>query len=287
MLEAEIREDAAAEKVYERTQAYEEAHIGGASLAEAAKAAEATVVTLPAINEQGRTQEGQPVEGLTPQVLETAFELADGGESDLAELAEGQYFAVKVERIIPAALPPLDEVRPVLVRAWMQREMVRRLEAKADELAELVRGGQTLEAAARTIGARVTRATSLSRATAQQTEQLSQDMLIKAFSAEPDEVFTARAVEFAVAVAKLEAVRPGDTAEIAAAVEDGRGQASMALFRDLAEAASLAARDKVRVRIDENRARAVLGLQPREEDEADAAEAPATKAPAKTPEPKA
>ncbi len=287
MLEAEIREDAAAEKVYERTQAYEEAHIGGASLAEAVKAAEATVITLPAVSEQGRTPEGQPVEGLTPQVLETAFELADGGESDLAELAEGQYFAVKVERIIPAALPPLDEVRPVLVRAWMQREMVRRLEAKADELAELVRGGQTLEAAAGSIGARVTRATSLSRATAQQTEQLSEDMLVKAFSAEPDEVFTARAVEFAVVVAKLEAVRPGATAEIAAAVEDGRGQASMALFRDLAEAASLAARDKVRVRIDENRARAVLGLQPREEDEADAAKAPDPKAPAKAPEPKA
>lgn len=286
MLEAEIREDAAAEKVYERTQAYEEAHIGGASLAEAAKAAEATVVTLPAISEQGRTPEGQPVDGLTPQVLETAFDLAEGGESDLSELAEGQYFAVKVERIIPAALPPLDEVRPVLVRAWMQREMVRRLEAKADELAELVRGGQTLEAAAGTIGARVTRATSLSRATAQQTEQLSQDMLVKAFAAEPDEVFTARAVEFAVAVAKLEAVRPGDTAEIAAAVEDGRGQASMALFRDLAEAASLAARDKIRVRIDENRARAVLGLQPRDEDEADSADAPAAKAPAKAPEPK-
>ena len=61
----------------------------------------------------------------------------------------------------------------------------------------------------------------------------------------------------------------------------------MALFRDLAEAASLAARDKVRVRIDENRARAVLGLQPREEDEADAAKAPDPKAPAKAPEPKA
>lgn len=289
MLEAEIREDAAAEKVYERTQAYEEAHIGGASLAEAAKAAEATVITLPAVSEQGRTPEGQPVEGLTPQVLETAFDLADGGESDLAELAEGQYFAVKVERIIPAALPPLDQVRPVLVRAWMQREMVRRLEAKADELAELVRGGQTLEAAAGSIGARVTRATSLSRATAQQTEQLSEDMLVKAFSAETDEVFTARAVEFAVVVAKLEAVRPGDTAEIAAAVEDGRGQASMALFRDIAEAASLAARDKIRVRIDENRARAVLGLQPRDEDEdeAGAASAPEPKAPAKAPEPKA
>ena len=48
----------------------------------------------------------------------------------------------------------------------------------------------------------------------------------------------------------------------------------MAIFRDMAEASSLAARDKVKVRVDEARARAVLGLDP---------EVPAPKAAAKTP----
>ncbi|MDP3490078.1 MAG: SurA N-terminal domain-containing protein [Phenylobacterium sp.] len=274
MLEAEIRRDQAAEKVYERTQAYEEAHIGGASLAEAAQAAGATVITLPAVSQQGRNQEGQPVQGVTPQLLEAAFALAEGSESDLTELTEGEYFAVRAERVIPAALPPLDDVRPLLTQVWMQREMVQRLEAKATEVAERVRGGQTLEAAATSVGARVTRATGLSRTTARPGEQLSEDALVRAFGAAPQEVFTARDVTLGMIVGKLEAVRPGATAQVAQAVEDGRGQASMALFRDMAEASSLAARDKVKVRTSEARARAALGLEP---------EAPASKAAPKAP----
>ncbi|MDO8901580.1 MAG: SurA N-terminal domain-containing protein [Phenylobacterium sp.] len=283
MLEAEIRRDQAAEKVYERTQAYEEAHVGGATLAEAAQAAGATVITLPAVSEQGRDQEGQPVQGLTPRILETAFALAEGTESDLTELTEGQYFAVRAERVIAPALPALDEVRPLLTQVWMQREMLRRLEAKAAELAELVRGGQTLEAAANTIGARVTRATGLSRTTARPGERLSEDALAQAFGAEPQAVFTARDVSFGMVVGKLEAVRPGDVTQVAQAVEAGRGQASMALFRDMAEASSLAARDKVKVRTDENRARAALGLEPLAPaaKTAPAPKAPATKEPAK------
>ncbi|MDP3382965.1 MAG: hypothetical protein Q8S47_06540, partial [Phenylobacterium sp.] len=59
------------------------------------------------------------------------------------------------------------------------------------------------------------------------------------------------------------------------------GQASMALFRDMAEASSLAARDKVKVRVDEGRARAVLGLDPEVPAPKAAAGAPAAKEAAK------
>lgn len=278
LLENEIRRDAAAEKVYERTQAYEEAHLGGATLAEAAEAADATVITLPAVSQEGRGQDGAPVEGVSPQILETAFELSEGAESDLAELAEGQYFAVRVERVIPAALPPLDEVRPLLTRAWMQREMVRRLEAKADELAARVRGGETMEAVARSIGARVTRATGLTRANAQESGRLSNDALVTAFGAEAEEVFRARDVQFGMIVGRLEDIRPGDPQAAAAGIEASRPELTMALFRDMAEAASLAARERINVRVDEARARAALGLEPEPPE-------PAGKAPAKNAEP--
>ena len=280
MLEAEIRRDQAAEKVYERTQAYEEAHIGGATLAEAAQAAGATVITLPAVSEQGRDQEGQPVQGVTPKILETAFDLSEGADSDLTELSEGEYFAVRAERVIPAALPDLDEVRPVLTQVWMQQEMLSRLEAKAEELAEAVRGGQTLEAAASTLGVRVTRATGLSRATAQPNGRLSEDVLVNAFGVAPQEVFSARDVRFGMIVGKVEAVRAGDVAQMAQAVEEGRGQASMALFRDMSAASRLAAREKIKVRIDEARARAVLGLDPEVPASKAEGNAPATKEPA-------
>lgn len=280
LLEAEIRRDAAAEKVYERTQTYEEAHIGGASLAEAAEAADASVVTLPAVSAQGQGQDGAPVQGVSPQILEAAFDLAEGGESDLAELSPGEYFAVRVDRVIPASLPPLDEVRAPLTRAWMQREMLRRLEAKADELAEKIRSGESIESVAGSIGARVTRASSLTRANAQEGGRLSDDALVTAFGASVDEVFRARDIQFGLIVGRLEAIRPGDPKTAAAQVEAARPQLTMAMFRDMAEAATLAARDKVKVRIDAARARAAIGLDPEPA-------APAAKAPAKSAEPEA
>ena len=67
---------------------------------------------------------------------------------------------------------------------------------------------------------------------------------------------------------------------VAAQVEAARPQLTMAMFRDMAEAATLAARDKVKVRIDAARARAAIGLDPEPA-------APAAKAPAKSAEPEA
>ncbi|MFN3572634.1 MAG: peptidyl-prolyl cis-trans isomerase [Phenylobacterium sp.] len=283
MLEAEIRQDAAAEKVYERTQAYEDAHLGGASLTEAAQTAGVPVLTLGPVTESGRDEEGRPVEGVSPQILEAAFDLAEGAESDLAELQRGEYFAVKVERITPPALPPLEEVKADLTRFWMQREIIRRLEAKGDELAARVREGESLEAVASSIGARVTRAAALDRATAQENGQLSDDALMKTFGAKVGEVFRARDVQLGMIVGKLDAIRPGDVEAVAQATEQGRPQMAMSLFRDLAASASAAAREEVKVRINEERARAELGLDPEvpESGESEpAAKAPAAKAPA-------
>src|SRR5215218_2574339 len=92
---------------------------------------------------------------MPPKILETAFGLPAGGESELNDLGDGAYFAVKVDRIQPARVPPLDEIRPIVTRAWMQREVVRALEGKANALAERVRKGETLEAAAAASGASV------------------------------------------------------------------------------------------------------------------------------------
>jgi peptidyl-prolyl cis-trans isomerase D len=59
------------------------------------------VLTTAPIAAQGVDQTGQPVPGLTPDALKTAFELSSGGESELIEAGKGEYFAVKVEKVIP------------------------------------------------------------------------------------------------------------------------------------------------------------------------------------------
>lgn len=53
-----------------------------------------------------------------------------------------------VDRVIPASVRPLAEVRTELVQAWIQRERVRRLREVGETITAAVNGGQTLAQAA-------------------------------------------------------------------------------------------------------------------------------------------
>ena len=262
-LEAELRKDAAAQKVYDISQAYDDAHAGGASLPEAAQKAGAPVVTIGPVTEQGQGQNGQPVPGVTPQMLKTAFALAPGTDSEIEDAGQGEFYAVRVDKVIPKALPPLAEVKPQLVRVWMLREMTKRLQAKADELAARVKKGESLEAVAGSVGQRVVRVTGLDRQNAGQNKTLSQDALQKAFAAPKGEVFTAENGQaFGLVVGKLEGVHAPSGPTLARATEDMRPQVTMALFRELGVDARRYARTELKVKVNPAQARAALGLEP-------------------------
>jgi peptidyl-prolyl cis-trans isomerase D len=230
-------------------------------LPEAAKTAGAPVVTIGPITKDGRTAQGQQLQ-LPPEVMTAAFQLPAGGESELMDVGQGEYFAVRVEKIQPAALPPLAEVKSQLTNVWMSREIVKRMQARADQFAERLKKGESLEAVAAAAGAKVGHATNLDRATAGQNTALSRDALVKAFGAGPGEVFTAQATQFALIVGKLEAVRPPEPASIARMVEDARPQLTLNMFQEIGESARQAARKEVKVKVNPNRARAALGLEP-------------------------
>jgi peptidyl-prolyl cis-trans isomerase D len=110
------------------------------------------VMTTAPITAQGADETGRPLPGLTPDVLKTAFALSSGGESELIEIGKGEYYAVKVEKVIPAALPPLDSIKPQLTQVWLQNEMGKRMQAKADALAARVKKGESLDAVAASAG---------------------------------------------------------------------------------------------------------------------------------------
>jgi peptidyl-prolyl cis-trans isomerase D len=275
-LEAEIRKDAAAEKVYALTQAYDDAHQGGSSLADSAQKAGVPAVTIGPLTKTGRDLQGQPVPGLTQKLVEAAFTLPAGGESEVEDAGGGEYFAVRVEKIVPPSMPPLAEIRPQLTQVWTMREIAKRMQARAETLAERVRKGESLDAVAASAAASVTHVPGVSRRNAAQTPGVSQDILGKAFGAKPGEVFTAENSHFGFVVGKLEAVHAGEGPTLARMTEDMRPQMSVALARELAETAQFAARRKVKVVIDANRARTALGLEP-----LDAGKGPAAKPGAK------
>lgn len=261
-LEAEMRKDAAAQKVYALTQAYDDAHDKGANLTEAAKKAGVPTFTVGPVTKDGRDQQGQPVPGLNQKVLDTAFGLPAGGESEVVEAGEGEYFAVHVDKIIPPAMPPLAAIKPQLTQAYMMREVGKAMQDKADALAARVRKGESLQAVAASAGAKLTRVEGVDRRSGQQNPQMSPEILGATFGGKVGDVFTARGRGFEMVVGKVEADHVGDTAKLAALTDQVRPQMTETVFREIGESAQAAARSRVKVKIDYNRARAAIGLPP-------------------------
>ena len=202
-------EDARA-RVFERVEAYERARSEGRSLQQAIQEVGARIVQLPPFTQDGRLPDGQPLNA-PPQILENAYALAEGAESDVVDAGEGQYFVVRLDDITPAALPALADIREPLAQRWIQRENGRRLSALADRLAARVRGGEDIAAVATSAGATLnTRAGVQQNAEAQ--ADLGDGVLQGLFGQGRNQVFTGPASETSFVVGRVDAIRAADAA---------------------------------------------------------------------------
>jgi peptidyl-prolyl cis-trans isomerase D len=261
MLEAEARKNAAAEKAYALSQAYDEAHQAGSSLPDAAQKAGVPTTTIGPVTQQGMTLQGQPTAGVPPQLLEIAFGLPSGGESDLTDAGDGEYFAVRVEKVIPSALPALAEVRPQLAQAWMLRETASRMEARANELSARVNKGESMDAVAQSAGLRVVRVSQVSRQNAGQMG-FGGEIAGRAFNAKPGETFVSPTPQFGYAVGVVSNVKMETSPIVAMIAQQQRRQMAQTMFQEISEAAQQYARTSMKTKTDINRARAAIGLEP-------------------------
>jgi peptidyl-prolyl cis-trans isomerase D len=261
-IEAQARDDLAKRKIYESVQKYDDAHSTGATLAEAAKAAGASTAQFGPVSAQGADMKGQPIPALTPKLLKEAFGLAQGGETDLEDDGAGEYFAVHVDKIIPPAVPPLDDIRQPLTNYWMSMEMVKRLNAKADELSGKIRKGETLEAAAAEVGAQVGHAVAVTRVAMMQNKSLGQELGAKLFMAKAGDIVTGQTSQIPVMVARIDSINPANTDEAARMVVAQRNRGSMQMFNDLGQLARNTAKAVIKPTYDLDRARTAMGVSP-------------------------
>ena len=164
----ELRAEDARAAVYSRVEAYEKARQDGKTLDVAVREIGARIIQVPAIREDGKLRNGQPINpALPPQLVQAMATLGKGAESEVIDMGQGQYFVVRVNEVIPAALPPLDGIRGPLAQQWVLRENVRLLTTRANALAARVRGGEDIAAVAASAGASIQTATGLTRQSAQ------------------------------------------------------------------------------------------------------------------------
>ncbi len=258
-LEQQVRTDAAGQKVYDQVQKYEDAHGGGANLADSAKTAGGAVTPVGPITAQGGDINGAQPQGLSQKLLTEAFKLPQGGETDMVNEGSGEYFAVRVEKVIPPSVPTLDEVKPRLIQAYVIDEITKRLQAKADEAMARVKKGETMEAVGASMNAQVQKAASISRAALSQNRTLGQEAAAKIFTAKAGDVFSALTAQ-AMMVARLDSIQPPAPMQAAAMILQSERPLSQQLFEDMSQLMRNQAVAKVKPTTDAGRAREALGL---------------------------
>lgn len=261
-LEEQLKRDAAQKKVYETVEAYEKAREGGAGVVDAAKAVGATVIASGAVAQDGRLATGQIAPGASPRLIEQAFSMAAGEESDVEDEGNGEYYAMRIDRVVPAAMPSLDSVREPVTNAFIAREQRKALQAKADELAARVRKGESLEAVAATVGASVDHAVGVDRqAASQQVQALGQELLQGVFNGKKgDVIVTAAGGAPGFVVTRVDGVQTGALEQMAPVAEMSRQRIRSELLNDMFGQTQVSARAQLKPKVDLKRAAQALGV---------------------------
>lgn len=168
-VEGEIRKNLAlsrARDAMETTRdAIEDQRAGAKPLADIATERGLKLVTVKAVDPQGKGPDGQRVADIPdPETtLPALFRAEIGGDNEPLRTKSGGYVWYDVTGIDAAHDKPLDEVRDGVKAGWTAAEIAKRLQAKGRELVEKLNGGATIEAVAQEVGVNTQEAQDLAR----------------------------------------------------------------------------------------------------------------------------
>ncbi len=257
---AEVREalarDVAREKALDGlvglANRFEDALGGGASIEEAAAGVGARLLKVAAMDSRGNGPDGKPVSGAgLPAVdllAQVAFATGEKSESPLTEMGDAGYFALRVDQATPPALKALETVRAEVVALWGTQKRAEKSKAIADALAQDVKGGQALKAAAE---ARKLNATQIPPVGRDGGKAISPAAAQALFAlAAPGEIATAREPE-GYRVLRLVSMQAADPALDAAGLDKLAQDTAQALAGDMHAALESALRSSLSVNVRE------------------------------------
>jgi peptidyl-prolyl cis-trans isomerase D len=267
-IEADLRQSQAIDKVYDLSQKFDDLRQGGASIADAAAKLGLQTVSVGPVPADGKDPiTGQIDPMLSQKLLANAFQLPQGGDSDVEQDADkGEYFAVHVDQVIAPSMPSLDEpgIRQLMTQAYMQQAIVGALQKKGADAQAALKKGQSFEAVAATYGAKVAHQVGLQRANAQQYQAaFGQDFLAATFGEKTGQLFVVGSDPLkGMVVGRLDAVRPADPKQVAQVLELVRQRGSQAYLEGLQEATRQAAVRMINPRSNLALARNAMGVDP-------------------------
>ena len=132
---------------------------GGASLEQGAAVVGVEPIFLDGVIRSGLDRSGAAVLSALAErddIISILYETAEGSESHLTELADGSFAILRVDEVVPPAPRPLEDVRSQVRAALVREAEGEAAERVANALADRIRVGEDLAAAARDAGYTVT-----------------------------------------------------------------------------------------------------------------------------------
>jgi len=160
----ELAQDEAQREVLDLFDEIEDARAGGALLDEIADRFSFTLSAPDAFDRSGLGMDGNTASLPDADgMIAGAFDSDVGIETDAIQRRDGSFLWYEVTEVIPARDRDLAEVRADVIAAWKDDEIARQLEDLADELAQRVKTGETLESVAEDQGLDIAEAWSVTR----------------------------------------------------------------------------------------------------------------------------
>ena len=256
-LKREIATERARRTAMELRDKIEDERTSGKALADAARSLGQTTVVIESVDAMGRDPAGAMVD--MPErdaLLRAAFASDIGADNDVLSSREGGFVWFEIQSIDPARERRLDEVRDQVVAVWKDDEIAKRLTDKATEILAAIKGGQSIEDAAKAAGAEIKRDDKVRRT---EPSSLSQGVVVRVFGLPVGEVASAAGDGQSRVVFKiLDSVTP--PMETDSEVMKGLGeQLRSALTEDLITQYLSALQSQTGVRINEAAVRAIVG----------------------------
>jgi peptidyl-prolyl cis-trans isomerase D len=260
-IEADLRQKAAQDKAYALSEAFDTARQGGASFAAAAQKAGVQPVTVGPFTAEGKAPDGQPVAAINDKIAKAAFGASAGEDTDIQEAGPSDYFALHVDKVIPPALPPVDQARAQLTQAYLSDQVRDAFHARAEQLEARLRSGASIDQVAQSVGAKVVKLSGMQLIKAQQYQSLGRDFLAAAFGVKAGDAFAAGAPGGAD-IGHVDTVTPGDATAVATVTNAIRGRVARDYVQDILDAAKLASERTMKVAVNRNLGLKAVGIDP-------------------------
>lgn len=123
-LESELKVQIANDQIYELKNKIEDALAGGATLSEIAKEHHLKIQSIEGVSKFGKDEAEKYVlpESGRADILDQVFSLPENADSPVIDTKEGSSYVVHVDAVRGAHVPPFEDIKDKVSKAWIQEK---------------------------------------------------------------------------------------------------------------------------------------------------------------------